>query len=527
MDRLKTIDYNPDILSCLANLSNDEVFTSPSLANEILDLLPSKIWSDKTIKFLDPSCKTGIFLREITKRLIEGIKDEIPDLQKRINHILTKQIFGVGITELTSLMSRRSLYCSKTVNGKYSICTSFNTPDGNIHFKRTKHTWKNGSCVKCGASKVNYDRGNELETHAYEFIHKNTKEIFENMKFDVIIGNPPYQLSDGGAQQSASPIYHKFIEQAKKLNPRYISMIIPARWYSGGKGLDNFRRSMLNDQRISEIHDFPETSDCFPGLNIRGGVCYFLWDSTHKTGCHVYNHKNGNVISEAVRPLTEKGLSIFVRYNQAISILRKVQSFNEETMDTRMSSRKPFGIPTNFSDFKDKQTDGNNIKLYRFGENAYINQSQVLKKQDMIDKVKVLIAKASPGGDEYPHSVLSSPIIADFHSVCTETYLVAGPFKDNNIAANVVSYMKSRFFRFLVILIKNTQDLPKRVYSFVPVQDFSEPWTDEKLYAKYDISEEEIIFINSMIKPMSVGSISEELTESDDIIDDEEYDIDG
>jgi len=498
------IDYNPDVLTCLANLSNDEVFTPPTLVNDILDLLPKEIWNDKTITFLDPVSKSGVFLREITQRLMIGLKDAMPNSQERINHILKNQVYGIAITEITSLLSRRSVYCAKKANGKYSICDAFDDEVGNIIFNNTKHCWKKGKCSFCGASEEVYKRDEELETHAYEFIHTdNPKEIFD-MKFDVIVGNPPYQMSDGGFGKSAKPIYHEFVKQAKKLNPRYLTMIIPARWYAGGKGLDEFRKEMLNDDKMAEIHDFPETSDCFPGLNIRGGVCYFLWSKEHSGDCKITTHKSNKIGTSVIRPLLEKNTDVFIRYNEAISVLRKVRKFNEESFIKLVSSRKPFGLATNFKDFKLKKSDEANIKLYRFGDNGYISKNQIEKNIELLNQYKILVPKASPGGDSYPHAILSKPIISVPQSCCTETYIVIGSFKSEQIAKNVTTYISTRFFRFLILLTKSTQDVAKKVYTFVPIQDFNESWNDEKLYKKYGLDEDEINFIESMIRPMEL-----------------------
>ena len=496
-------NYNPDVLSCLANLSNDEVFTPPNLVNDILDLLPVELWSNPNAKFLDPVSKSGVFLREMAKRLMHGLENQIPDKQERINHIFSQQLYGIAITDLTALLSRRSVYCSKTANGKYSICDTFNDEQGNIRYQRMKHTWQNGKCTYCGASQEVYDREDALETYAYNFIHTDKPEKIFNMKFDVIVGNPPYQMSDGGGRDSgAISLYHKFIEQAKKLNPRYLSMIVPARWYSGGKGLDEFRDEMLKDKRLAQIHDFPETSDCFPGLNIRGGVCYFLWDREHKGDCTITNYKNGTILSTSKRPLLEPKSDVFVRYNEAIDILRKVKKFNEKTFDETVSARKPFGLDSNFSGFKKSKTDKHNILLYRFGDNGFVSEEQVIKNKHWVNEIKVLVSKASPGGDSYPHQIISKPIVADKMSCSTETYLVVGIYKNKKIAENVAKYMHTRFFRFMMSLIKNTQNISRGVFAFVPIQDFNEEWTDEKLFAKYGITASEIKFIDTLIRPM-------------------------
>lgn len=511
---LFTALYKPDVLMCLADLSNDEVFTPPDVANQVLDLLPQELFRDPNTKFLDPALKSGVFLREIAKRLIAGLADKIPNLQERCDWIFKNQLYGIAITELTSLLGRRSVYCSKYPNSPFSI-TKFDDIQGNIVYHKIRHRWDhagvNGKCIFCGTA---YDgdlgdlRREGLETYAYEFIHTLHPEDFFNMKFDVIISNPPYMMRDGGGDgSSAQPIYQKFVEQALKLNPRYMSMIIPARWYSGGKGLDEFRAKMLHDQRISIIHDFPETADCFPGVNIRGGVCYFLWDRAHSGDTDVINHYRDD-ITIANRPLLEKGAETFIRYNKAISILNKVMSHHEEMMNNRISARLPFGIPSNFTDYSLSSDSEHTVKLYRSERNknapkqVYINPKYIVKNYEWKDSYKVLVSKASPGGDEYPHAIISAPVIAEQNSVCTETYLIVD-FVDNIVEANnLVSYMKTKFFRFMMSLIKNTQNIAKGVFAFVPVQSWEKSWTDHELYEKYGITHDEISFIDSMIKPM-------------------------
>ena len=192
---MATSNYNPDVLNCIANLSNDEVFTPPELANRVLDLLPKELFNNPKTTFLDPFTKSGVFLREIVKRLDRGLETQIPDRQERIDHILHNQVFGIAITELTSYLSRRSVYCTKTANGRYCV-SKFSTPSGNILYKNLTHKWENGKCKYCSANKEVYDRGSEAEQYAYMFIHTdNPNSFFNNMKFDVIIGNPPDRKS--------------------------------------------------------------------------------------------------------------------------------------------------------------------------------------------------------------------------------------------------------------------------------------------------------------------------------------------
>lgn len=495
-DNLFNKVYNPDVLSCLANLSNDEVFTPPEIVNQMLDMLPQELFRNPDTTFLDPACKTGVFLREIAKRLIKGLEPQFPDLQERIDHIFHKQLFGIAITELTSLLSRRGIYCSKYPNSDFSV-SKFDTAQGNIRFKRIDHTWKDGKCFYCGASKSEYDRATDLETHAYEFIHTMSAEKILNMKFDVIIGNPPYQLSDGGNGASAKPIYHLFVEQAKKLKPRYLSMIIPARWYAGGKGLDNFRNSMLNDNSLRVIHDFVDASACFSGVEIKGGVCYFLWDRDNKGLCKILRHEGNLLVSEAERPLLEHNSDIFIRYSEAISILRKVQETNSSSFSKIVSSRKPFGLATNFESFE-KQGP---IKIYANKKIGYLNRNFIIPQNtDWVNKWKLYIPKAIGSGDMKEDWI--KPVVGEPNSICTETYIVIGPFENKETTENVLSYIQTKFFHFMMGLAKITQDATSKVYQFVPMQDFTKPWTDEELYTKYSLTQKEIDFIESMIRPM-------------------------
>ena len=496
-------NYNPDVLTCLANLSNDEVFTPPVVVNRMLDLLPAELWRNPDARFLDPVSKTGVFLREIAKRLMEGLSERIPDRQQRADHIFTRQLFGLAITELTALLSRRSVYCSKQANGPYSVCTAFHDADGNIRFRSTEHSWQNGRCRYCGASREVYDRDDTLESHAYEFIHtENPETIFPDMKFDVIIGNPPYQLEVGIEKDNyAIPLYHKFIQQAKKLRPRFISMIIPSRWFAGGRGMDDFREEMLHDTRLQILVDYPNAADCFPGIDLSGGVCYFLWNSEYNGICKIVSNRGKDYQSTMNRPLLEPGNDTFVRFNEAIPIIRKIIAYKEPTFDSLVSPQTPFGIVSSFKDYSDKPFE-ESIAIYTVNGIKYIREDQVSKNRQWISPYKVFISKSYGERGAYPYRFLAKPFIGTPRSCCTQTYLMIGPFNTSIECENVISYINTRFFRFCIMQKKNTQDAMRGVYSYVPIQDFSQSWTDEKLYAKYGITDEEIKFIESMVRPM-------------------------
>lgn len=492
--------YNPDVLTCLANLSNDEVFTPPELANDVLDMLPPEIWSDPTIKILDPCCKSGVFLREAAKRFIAGLEHVYPDLQERVEHIMHEQLFGIAITELTSLLSRRSLYCSKFPNGKFSVA-EFDSAEGNVRHHTIQHTWVNNRCKYCGASNAEYDRDAALETHAYEFIHTDDPERILNMKFDVIVGNPPYQLSDGGNGASASPIYHIFVEQAKKLKPRYLTMIIPSRWFAGGKGLTAFRQEMLSDSHITKIVDFINAKDCFPQNSVGGGVNYFLWERDREALCEMTTVR-GIHRSTAMRKLDE--FPVFVRYNEAISVIHKIQSQTSTFLDSKISSRNPFGYPTSYRG--DEQPAGK-LALHSSKGLSYVEPHTLEKGEQYLDCYKIMLSRiiyehACEPDKEGKMRVLSKIEVLGPKEVCTDSYLLIGPIDSEEHACSLQAYLKTKLVRFLVAQTLSSINLSKDKFCFVPLPDLSEIPTDCALYSKYGLTSEEIEFIESFIHEM-------------------------
>lgn len=504
---------NPDVLTCIANLSNDEVFTPPEFANRMLDTLTSawaaanggaNIWADSSVKFLDPCTKSGVFLREITSRFTTGLEKEIPNLEKRVDHILTRQVFGIGITYLTSLLARRSVYCSKHAKGRHSIARSFTGDEGNIWFERTEHTWANGKCTFCGASQSALDRGEVLESHAYAFIHTDDiktriAELFGgDMQFDVIIGNPPYQLGDGGHGASAAPIYQLFVEKALALDPRYAVFVTPSRWMAGGKGLDKYRERMLSDKRMRRIVDYPKLYEGFPGVKIRGGISYFLWERDANGPCEMQTIWDGQPCGPIVARYLDT-YDILVRRNEAVPILEKVSAKQESTLDQRVSSRKPFGLATNFKGKPSNDGLKNPVKLFENQRIGWIERKVITVNPGWIDEWKVLITKVQGTSAAVETKFLSKPIIAEPGTACTETYLVAGHFDNEVAAANYAKYLRTRFVRFLVSLRKPTQNAARGVYGFVPDLPLDNEWADTDLYKRYGLTKAEISFIESQV----------------------------
>jgi site-specific DNA-methyltransferase (adenine-specific) len=511
---------NPDVLTCIANLSNDEVFTPPEFANRMLDTLAEAwaadkngedIWADSSVKFLDPFTKSGVFLREIASRLINGLKPEIPDLQRRVDHVLTKQLFGIGITRLTSLLARRSVYCSKHATGEHSVARSFASDEGNIWFERTEHAWVDAKCKFCGAPRALFDRGPELENHAYAFIHTNDirgrlGELFGgDMQFDVIIGNPPYQMTGGAGGTSDSSIYHLFVEQAIRLEPQYVSMVLPARWIAGGRGMDDFRSTILGGQHLRELVDFPASAEVFPGVEIKAGICYFLWDRKYKGDCNVTSVRGGETLGPVRRKLDE--YDIFVRDARAVSILHKVLKLAERPVNSILSRDTPFGLASNFDEFRETERPGD-VALYYIRKMkrgvGYIGRGIIGKNVEYIDAWKVLVPEAFNGGDNIPHQIVGKSLIAQPPSACTQSFLSF--FVDSyDEARSLQSYYTTRFFRFLVSQRKITQHGLHSTYSWVPMQAWDRTWTDEALYDKYGISADEQAYIESQVRPMGHG----------------------
>ena len=323
-----------------------------------------------------------------------------------------------------------------------------------------------------------------------------------SMKLDAIVGNPPYQELDGGNNASAMPVYQHFVNAARLMKPQYISMIMPSRWSVSGRGLDGFRESMLTDKHFSKMFDFRNGGDCFPGIRIGGGVCYILWDTK-------YNDDRIEIINmpmtapSQLRPKKEFGLEFLIRDNIVRSIIYKVFAIGEAKMSSLSFSQKPFGFRTNFMGFK----ESGEIKIYTKKEKegfGYVSRDEVTKNVEYIDEWKVVTSRSTSVPEEDNGQVLRAvqTFISEPGSVVTESYVVVASFKQEQLAQNCLSYLKTKFFRILCQVTIVSPDVSARTFDLVPVQDFTRSWTDKELYVKYGLNDEEIAFIESMIKPM-------------------------
>ncbi len=541
---------NKQLVSRQRVYDHGEVYTADAEVQAMLNLVNVETERIDSI-FLEPACGTGNFLVEIAIRklntasanyLSDQVKYELSSIK------IATSLYGIDLLEDNIITTRSRLFqifqqqyqtlfldaCKEeylnviqfildkniitgnaltfnqsTNNSLPILVSSWKFDDYNI--VRTEYpfaalfnnvTSKNETVnLKSGTHPIAVNGTKTYGSTHFLNIHKQTKAVVENanhhmLLFDVIVGNPPYQMSDGGTKTGAVPLYHLFVLNALKLLPRYLTMIIPSRWFAGGRGLDTFRASMLNDKRIRVLHDFPDASVCFPGVEIKGGVCYFLWDRDNPGLCEVTTHQPPQKPSLLIRPLLEQGRDTFIRYNDAITILHKVSGFNEPSFKELLSSMKPFGFRTYFQG--EPMPFEGAVKIYANKNVGYVNRHDVKQNVNWINEHKVIITRAFGTGNSKTDQL--KPIYAAPGSCCTETYIVVGPFASKQICDNVISYIKTQFFHFMLTLRKNTQDAPRRMYSFIPKQEFSQPWDDDKLFEKYKLNATEIFFIKNTVR---------------------------
>jgi site-specific DNA-methyltransferase (adenine-specific) len=500
----------PDILDAIAALSSDAVPTPPEVARAMLDLLPEHVWTDPGLKWLDPGVKSGSILREIASRLMVGLADWEPDLNKRAEHIMTNMLHGLSITKLHGEMGRRSVYRSRDASSEKAVGRGefFGESEGNIHFVHAEHAFKKsrrglntGNCLRCGAP-IGLERGVDRENYAYAFIHDTALlEELKTMKFDVIVGNPPYQVGTEGHGSNASPVYHHFINSAVELDPKYVLMIVPSRWFTGGKGLGEFRNRMIADRRLRAIIDNPKLFDCFPGVEIKGGVNYFLWDRDHQGDCEFSIRIDGQIVETLPRDLRD-GDGVLLRNPRAVKIVERVRAKMSASLAEVVSPRYPFGstLMSNFAGAAAEPFAGS-IPLIFASHIAYISPRQIERNAEWVDLWKVLLPKAGDGHGREVSYVLGEPIVVAPGSACTGTYLVAGKFDSAETATNFANYLTTRFARFMVLQRKSTQNISQDSFRFVPALDMDRPWNDEELYEHFDLTPEETKYIEASIHP--------------------------
>jgi site-specific DNA-methyltransferase (adenine-specific) len=408
-------------------------FDIPELVGEILDGLPPEVFSSTTTTFLDPAMGGGQFVAEIERRLrAHGHSDAN----------IRSRVFG---------------YERGPVAIRYAV---------------NKHNLV----------------GNYTCKTIVEFL-----ELNSDMQFDVVVGNPPYQRPDAGKSTGASALYHLFVEKSKQIG-KTIALIIPSRWFAGGKGLDEFRETMLNDVQIRKIVDYPNSDDCFQNVFVAGGVCYFIWERDTNGDCVVVNRWEGK---EAVSTRALNEFDKFVRFSPAVPVLKRVLNHQTGSIGDKISSRKPFGFPTNFKDFSTEQFSGA-VKIYGNHQVGWIARDRVVVNTGWIDSWKVLIPAVGPN-DSGIGKILAKPLVVEPNSCCTETYIVCGVFDTQQQAENLAAYIRTRFFRFMVSLRKLTQHNPRDRFLWVPDLSMDRTWTDQDLYQRYSLTADEIAYIEQTI----------------------------
>lgn len=510
-----TPGHVPDVLETLAQLPNDEVYTPPKLVNAMLDLLPEHVWSEPDYKWLDPATKSGVYLREVARRLMVGLANWEADGSKRRDHVLRNMLYGAAITQMSGEIARRSLYQTKNATGSEikdpvlaDLVVHLDQPDGNVPFLPTEHTLDKAEkfCTICRAPAA-LIRENR-ENFAYSFLHGTypTKELAD-MKFDVIVGNPPYQIGmdDGQGNRTANitPLYNLFVEKAIAMNPRYVLMITPSRWFAGGKGLVEFRDRMIADRHLKTLVDNPKLYDVFPQAEIKGGVSYFLWDRDHDGDCEFVTRIDGAIRDSAVRDLRH-GRGVVLRDNFAAGVVGKIASdpFEKGSLADKVSARDPFGqsIKTNYKGASDVPFDGS-IPLVFINKVGYITRDVLERNQEWVDKWKVLIPMAGDGHGREVSFVIGEPLALAPGSVCTQSYLVAGTFDTRQETENYAYFLTTKFVRFLVLQRKISQHLTNTRFAFVPMLDMTRRWTDADLYKLFKLTDDEISYIERVIGP--------------------------
>ena len=462
---------------CFLNEQFDpqEVLEEPRLVDQ--GQVTEDIFLNPEARILEMNSKSGLYPLYMAYSLyamkLPGPEDKLPleQTQALWQETVEQQIFVLCKTRMAESITRRTLvgYQDWTVNTTYIpylLERMENDPQRLAKKLEKPETWrKNG----------------------------------EPMTFDAIVGNPPYQIADGGNNASAMPVYQRFVELATTIEPHYASMIMPSRWYSGGRGLDDFRANIMNDTRMRVLYDYASSDYCFPGVDISGGICYFLWDKDYDGPCTVTNAES-QIAHSVKRYLNE--FPILVRSNAAISIIDKVARRKEQTLDTFVSSQKPFGLRT-FA----RPDENGDLTLRWNGGKGPISSDKVTGGTELIDKWKVIVSrvlyehggKADKNGQSRILSILE---MLGPKEVCSETYIVVNSYDTEAEAAGLYSYLKTKFARFLIMQATSSIMITRGCFMFVPVQNFAEEWTDEKLYKKYELTEDEIAFIESTIRVM-------------------------